>query len=126
MGRDRVYRFLGLFCFGLGGVGMVVPLLPTVPLWILAALLFSRSEPALRQKIYDHPRFGATVRDFVERGQLSRRSKVGAILGAGLCTSLSLWIVGPPVQVLIAVAAIMAAVFVWLATRPEPLVGDGD
>lgn len=113
-------RRLGLLFFALGTVGIGVPLLPTVPFWILAAIFLARAEPTLQQKIYDHPQFGHIVRQFVEEGVLSRRSKVVAIGGAGAATTLSLWITQPPAYVLWAVVAMMAGVFVWLATRPEP------
>jgi len=124
--RNRINRGLGLFFFGLGGVGIGVPLLPTVPFWILAAIFFSRSAPALQQRIYDHPQFGSTVRLFVEERALSRRGKRFAIGGAGAGTALSLWIVRPPAVVVWSVALLMAGVSVWLATRPEPRAVDED
>jgi uncharacterized membrane protein YbaN (DUF454 family) len=120
MKKHGLYRGLGLFCFGLGGVGIGVPLLPTVPFWILAAIFFARSAPALQQKIYDHPQFGETVRQFVEERALSKKSKFLSIGGAILGTSLSLWLVQPPIYVIWTVAIIMVGVILWLANRCEP------
>lgn len=124
--KRTLYRRLGLFFLGLGGLGIGIPLLPTVPFWILAAILFARSAPRLQQKIYDHPQFGETVRQFVEEQALSRKSKIFAIGGACGGTGLSLWIVQPSFYVIAVVAAIMTGVIVWLATRPTPLTIDGD
>ena len=59
---------LGWLFFGLGFIGAFLPLLPTVPLWILAAWFFARSNPALRDRIYRHPQFGPQVEEFVEQG----------------------------------------------------------
>ena len=73
---SEIGRRVGLFFFALGTLGIGVPLLPTVPFWILAAICFARSDPALQRKIYDHPRFGTTVRQFVENRVLSRRAKL--------------------------------------------------
>ena len=120
--RQRIYRGLGLVCFGLGGLGIAVPLLPTVPLWILAAILFARSAPELQKKIYDHPQFGETVRQFVEEQRLSRKSKLFSIGGASAGTALSLWVTQPPAYVVWIVAILMLCVMFWLATRPEPVV----
>lgn len=117
--RRYLYRMAGLACFGLGSLGIVLPLLPTVPLWILAAFLFTSSSPTLKKKIYDHPQFGEMVEDFVERGVLSRRTKYYAIAGACGGTALSLFILQPPALLLAVVIAFMACVVVWLATRPE-------
>ena len=119
-GKDRINRGLGLFFFGLGGLGIALPLLPTVPLWILAAIFFARSAPALQQRIYDHPQFGETVRQFVEERALSKRSKLFSIAGASAGVALSLWITQPPAYVTGIVVVFMTAVIAWLATRPEP------
>lgn len=126
MSKHSINRGLGLFFFGLGGLGIGVPLLPTVPLWIVAAILFARSAPALQQRIYNHPQFGEIVRQFVENRALSKRSKIFAIAGASAGTTLSLWLVHPPVYVIWTVAVIMTGVLLWLATRPEPVVLDPD
>ncbi len=119
-GKDGINRGLGLFFFGLGGLGIALPLLPTVPLWILAAIFFARSAPALQQRIYDHPQFGETVRQFVEERALSKTSKLYSIGGASAGTAFSLWITQPPDYVVWIVVIFMTAVLIWLATRPEP------
>jgi uncharacterized membrane protein YbaN (DUF454 family) len=126
LAKQSIYRGLGVFFFGLGGLGIGVPLLPTVPLWILAAIFFARSAPALQQRIYDHPQLGATVQQFVEHRALSKKAKRFAIGGASAGTAISLWLVQPPPWVVWTVAVIMAGVILWLATRPEPRTVGGD
>ena len=84
--KQRFRRRIGLFFFALGALGIGVPLLPTVPFWILAAIFFARSDPALQRKIYEHPQFGTTVRQFVENRVLSRRAKLFSIGGAAAGT----------------------------------------
>lgn len=117
--KQNLYRLLGLLFFGTGSVGIFVPLLPTVPLWILAAVFFASSSPALQQRIYAHPQFGKTVSDFVEHGVLTRKNKIYAIAGSSTGTLISLLIVRPEPVVLWSIVALMAAVILWLATRPE-------
>ena len=119
-----IYRVLGLLFLGAGTLGIFVPLLPTVPLWILAAFLFTRSSPALQKKIYAHPQFGETVKEFVEDGVLSRQNKRFAIAGASASSLISLALIQPPPYLVWTVVMIMIAVVVWLATRPESLITD--
>ncbi len=116
---------MGLFFFALGTLGIAVPLLPTVPFWILAAAFFASSSPALQARIYAHPQFGETVRDFVEQGALSRRSKMLSICGALAGLGLSLAVARPPALVVVAVVLVVLPTMVWLATRPNPVIDDG-
>lgn len=122
--KRHLYQLLGLLFFGVGSVGIFVPLLPTVPLWILAAICFASSSSVLQHKIYAHPQFGKTVHDFVEHGVLTRRNKAYAITGSATGTLLSLFIVQPPATVTWIIIAVMIMVAIWLATRPETLPRD--
>lgn len=116
--RRKLYRLLGGFFFALGTLGIAVPLLPTVVFWILAAWFFARSSPELRDKIYNHPKFGPPVRDFLEHGTLSRRGKTAAVLGIFFGTGISIWLAEPPTWVIGLLAAILIPVMIWLVTRP--------
>jgi uncharacterized membrane protein YbaN (DUF454 family) len=118
--RSRVYRGLGTFCFGIGAVGIGVPLLPTIPFWILAAFFYARSSPALRDRIYRHPRFGKPVRDFLEQGALSRRGKLAAVSGIVFGLTLGLLAFSPPVPLLAVLIVALTPVIAFLLTRPEP------
>ena len=46
----------------LGVVGLLVPILPGVPLLLAAALLFTASSPALRRRLLRQPRLAASLR----------------------------------------------------------------
>ena len=116
--RRKIYRALGGLFFGLGAVGIGVPLLPTVPFWILAAWFFARSSPQLRDRIYAHPTFGLQVRDFLEYGSLSKRGKIGAVTGMSTGVALTFWLAQPPLWVIAMVLATLLPVVIWLLTRP--------
>lgn len=122
LSRVIVYRVLGAFFFALGGVGIVVPLLPTVVFWIVAAFFFARSAPHLRDRIYAHRRFGPAVRDFVEYGAMSRRGKAWAV--GGICggVGLSLWLYAPPLHLALILVGCLLPVLAFLLSRPAPAV----
>lgn len=69
----------GLMAMGLGIVGAVLPIMPTVPFLLLAALCFARSNPAWEKKLLDHPTWGPQLRDWRERRAISRPAKLAAI-----------------------------------------------
>ena len=69
----------GLLCVGLGGLGIVVPGLPTTVFFIVAAACFSRSNKRFERWVLDLPRIGPLVRDHRAGLGMPRRAKVLAV-----------------------------------------------
>lgn len=116
--RLLFWRTLALCSVGLGLVGVVVPGLPTVPFLLLAAWAAGRGWPALERWLLDHPRYGASVRLWRERGAVPRRAKW---LSSGMMAASAaiMWAVGVPVWALLLAAGTMLAVAAWMWRRPE-------
>ena len=53
-----IWAALGILCVGIGLLGVVLPLLPTVPFMLLAAFFFARSSERLHVWLITHPTFG--------------------------------------------------------------------
>lgn len=117
--RHHIYNVLAWVCFGLGFVGILLPLMPTTVFWICAAWLWLRSRPHRVEFLVGHPRFGASIRRFLEHGEICRTGKKAALLGmaASLTIWLSVFTPGWPLGLL--VGAILATVAIWIVTRPE-------
>lgn len=75
-----VYLTIGLLSVALGIIGIVLPLLPTVPFMILAAFCFARANPVWERRLLDHPRFGPHIVAWRERGAISKRGKAMALM----------------------------------------------
>jgi uncharacterized membrane protein YbaN (DUF454 family) len=115
--KRRTYFAAGLFFFGLGAAGIPLPLLPTVPFWLLAAFFFARSNEKWEQRLLNHPQFGQQIRDWRDRRAISRQSKVISIGSIAAGVGFTWWTIGFPwVWISIAVLAIFGT---WIATRPE-------
>ena len=69
----------GLVSVGIGGIGVVVPGLPTTVFFIVAAGCFARSNPRFEQWILNLPRIGPLVRDHRAGLGMPRRAKVVAV-----------------------------------------------
>ena len=69
----------GWISVGLGGVGVIVPGLPTTVFFIVAAACFARCSPRFEQWVLDLPRIGPIVRDHRAGLGMRRRAKVVAV-----------------------------------------------
>ena len=85
-----IWTVFGLLALVLGGIGVVLPLLPTTPFVILAAFCFSKSSPRLRNWLLTHGIFGPLIQDWEATGAIAPRFKVIACCAMVLAFGLSL------------------------------------
>ena len=109
---------LGLTSLGLGVVGIVVPLLPTVPFILLAAFCFARSSSRLHHWLLTHPKFGPIIDDWNRNGAISPRVKRISTLSVAGVFGISLAL-GLKTFVLIIQAITLGCVLVFIWTRPD-------
>lgn len=115
----------GLASVAIGGIGIVVPGLPTTVFFILAAGCFARSSPRLERWVLELPRIGPLVRDYRAGLGMPRRAKVVAISFISL-TSLASGIVAIDDRVLgglVIIVGLVGASYVglWVPTRERVL-----
>lgn len=108
----------GIISLILGVLGAFLPLLPTVPLILLAGFCFARSSPRLHQWLLDHRTFGLIIRNFEAGKGVPRKVKVRAIALIWLSMGISCWVVGRP-ELCIMLAVIGLAVSTYLYRMPE-------
>lgn len=73
-------------------IGAFVPVLPTTPFLILAAALSYKSSPKLRKWLLEHPVFGATIEDYLQKRSISTTAlrKALVTLWLGMLVSILL------------------------------------
>ncbi|NNU16162.1 YbaN family protein [Parvularcula sp. ZS-1/3] len=113
------WRALGYACLAIGAAGILLPLLPTTGPWILAVVFLIKGEDPMASKLLDHPRFGAPIRAWFERGEISRSGKIAASVGMALAVVSAAFLGMPPVAVGV-MAVVLLGVALWLCRRPEP------
>jgi uncharacterized membrane protein YbaN (DUF454 family) len=113
-----LWRIFALIALAIGAVGIVLPVLPTVPFWILAAWAAGKGWPSLQQWLINHPKYGASIRGWQERGTVSRKAKWLATTTM-LISAAALQFTSALPWLKIAVPIAMLGVAVWLWRRPE-------
>lgn len=119
---------LGFGFVGLGGLGVVLPGLPTTPFMLLAAWMFSKSSPRFHAWLWHHRVFGPYVRDWARHRVIPMKAKLlstGVMaLGMGIMVVQQVpWAASGPAIGLCAVGSL----FIWRcpSAPPEPPLDDG-
>ena len=111
------YLLAGLVSLALGAIGLLLPILPTVPFLILAAFCFARSSPALEQRLLDHRTFGPHIRTWRSRGAISRKGKTAAAIAFAASAALGLALLALPWSLIPLAAALIGGS--WVLSRPS-------
>jgi uncharacterized membrane protein YbaN (DUF454 family) len=120
-----------LIVFGWGSVvlaviGIFLPLLPTVPLLLLAAACFARSSERFYHWLVTHPRLGPLISDYLNGQGIPRRAKFYAIGLLWLSISLSVLLWVPLFWVDLLLILIGAGVTIYLLRLPLAVADELD
>ena len=116
--KRQFYLAAGLISVALGSIGVVLPLLPTVPFMILAAFCFANSSPRLEAWLVDHHVFGGHIRNWRDRRAITRRGKWAATVAFAVSCVIALLFVKLPWNLIPLAAALISGSWIW--TRNEP------
>jgi len=115
--KNRLLVSLGFLSVALGFVGIFLPLLPTTPFLILAAIFFSKGSPKWHQWLRDHKTLGPSLRDWEDYRRIKFATKVYVtfliLLSAGLMYKFAV----VPMGLKYAIFGLLLAVSLFIWTR---------
>ena len=109
---------VGFVTTALAVVGIFLPLLPTVPLLLLAAACFARSSERFHGWLLEHRYLGPLIRDYLEGTGIPLRAKLIAISMIWMSISVSVLFLVPLLPVKILLIFIALGVTVYLLRLP--------
>ncbi len=99
--KKKLYMVVGTFFLIVGGIGIVLPVLPTTPFFLLAAACYTNGSKKMYQWMMDNKIFGEFLKHYYEGTGISLKVKVVSITSVWLIISISilfmtniLWIEG--------------------------------
>ncbi|WP_336293693.1 YbaN family protein [Bartonella sp. CB169] len=116
----RICTFiLGWAMIVLSVIGIVLPIMPTVPFLLIASWCFARSSSRFHRWLHNHRVFGSAIKQWEEKRAISTFIKIFAVIsmGAGF---LSFWVmVHPALWFALLVAAVLMVIAIYIMTRPS-------
>lgn len=119
--RNRLLRWvwlaLGFACVGIGGIGIVVPGLPTTVFFVMAAACFSRSSPRFEKWVLTRPGVGPLVGDYRAGLGMPRRAKIAAVSSIVVMCGLSAGFAVDRVWVRVLIVSVGVFGVAWILWR---------
>ena len=102
-----------------GTVGIFVPVLPTVPLYLVAAACFARSSARVYNWLLNHRHFGHGIREWRHHRSIPWRAKRAALvlMAASFGLTIALWLERWPARLAMALAGLVLAG--WICSIPS-------
>ena len=110
---------VGFLSLSLGAIGVALPLLPTTPFILVAALAFARSSNTLHDWLVNHDVFGTLINNWQRYGAISRRAKVVSVMSMGALIAISL-AAAVPVSVIVLQLVVLGIAAAFILSRPVP------
>lgn len=102
----------------IGGIGIIIPILPTTPFVICAAGCFGVSNPALAQRLEDSRYFGEYIKNYRTKCGISTGTKAKGITFLWLALLISAVIINnPKIWVVLAVVGISVTIHILVVGR---------
>jgi uncharacterized membrane protein YbaN (DUF454 family) len=113
-----IWFLAGWVAVALGGIGIVVPGLPTTVFFIIAAWCFGRSSPRFEQWVLNLPKIGPMVRDHRAGLGMPRRAKAWAVGTMVVFGGVSALTVGHPAIAVVILT--LVAIGAWYVLSRVP------
>ncbi|HTE49693.1 MAG TPA: YbaN family protein [Kofleriaceae bacterium] len=117
--RRYLLLALGLLFTALGGIGVLLPLIPTTPFLILAVWAFSGSSERLHRWLLFHPRFGPPLQRWRSHRVVPWRAKITAWTMMAASLAYTIFVRQAPWPVVAAIVTLMAIAVWYVATKPS-------
>ena len=118
-----VFGLLGAAFLAAGAVGIFVPVLPTVPLWLVAAACFARSSTRVYNWLLNHRHFGPGIREWRHHRSIPYRAKRAALLllAVSFAVTLVFFLDAWPARLAMGAGGLLLAGWIWrIPSRDAP------
>lgn len=117
-----LWMTVGFLSLLLGAIGLLLPLLPTVPFVLLAAYCFSRGSRRWERWMLDHPKLGPIVKDWrAHRAVPLRAKQLATVMMTGSSVG-AWWFLPSRIGWIPGVCCLLVAIWLWTLPTREKIV----
>ena len=91
--KKIIYLIIGFTCFGIGAVGVVLPVLPTTPFLLVASFCFAKGSERFHNWFINTSVYKKHLESFVNSKSMTMRTKMAILLPVTLMMLLAAYFV---------------------------------
>lgn len=110
---------LGWTFFGLGAIGVFLPVLPTTPFMLAALWAFARGSPRFHGWLYNHRLFGPPLQRWERHRVIPAHAKALAVVAMLASLAYMAWFTAAHDAAVAAAALFMAAALCYILPKPS-------
>ena len=123
---DRLKRqlliIIGTICIVIGVIGIFIPILPTTPFLLLAAVCYLRSSQKFYSWLMNNRLLGIYIRNYIEGRGIPIKIKVFTIVLLWVTIGISIWVAAPnlivkTILIIIAIGVTLHIIFIKARKR---------
>ena len=110
-----MWNIFGFISVGIGIVGYIIPLMPGLVFFLIAAYCFSRGSKKFLFRLARHKHVGQLIRDFSKKRGITKKHKgiltitvIPAILFSALVVANAVWL-----KITVSAVAIFVLIIIW-------------
>ncbi len=111
--------FSGLICVALGALGMILPVLPTVPFLLVALWCFARSSQRFHDWLYHHRLFGPSLQRWQQHRVIPIYAKTIALLSMIVSAAYVIGYTNTSLIIILLMLAVMIYGAYFILTKPS-------
>ena len=90
--KRLIFLILGFVCLGLGCIGIVLPILPTVPFFLVTVFCFAKSSQRLHDWFVGTKMYKKHLESFVKKKGMTAQTKAGILMSVTLLMAVGFFL----------------------------------
>lgn len=112
--KKMIFFLLGALFFILGIVGLILPIIPQVPFFLLSFICFVRCSPRIQKWFVGTALYQKYLKEMVEKKGTTKKNKIIYVLSFTLTSGIAIFLFRDNIAAIITILILWLAYFIYI------------